>query len=83
MSERVKVSDGSSWPRPALESDDTLGIGWRLRHKPTLTREEILEAAEIVSAYGYLVTQSTREKRDMVCRDIRAKLAAEFTEGAR
>ena len=70
---RVKVSDGSSWPRPALESDDEYGVGYTLRYG-TPTRSDLLKAAEIIDAYSYLVAESTREKRDLVCREVRAAL---------
>ena len=70
---RIKVSDGSSWPRPALESDEHSGVGWVLRYgKPT--RADLRKAAAIIDAYGYLVAESTREKRDLVCREVRAAL---------
>ena len=72
---RITVSDGSSWPRPSIESDDDSGIAWKLTHAPDqLTRPDLLEAASIISAYGHLVVSSTRSERDLVCRDIRAAL---------
>ena len=73
---RIKLSDGSSWPRPALESDDSHGLYWKLRRMPYegLSQEDLTEAAEIVAAYGYLVAESTRAKRDLVCREIRQAL---------
>lgn len=70
---RIKLSDGSSWPRPALESDAECGIGWALTYS-TPSRQQLLEAAAIVRAYEHLVAESTREKRDLVCREIRAAL---------
>jgi hypothetical protein len=75
---RIRVSDGSSWPRPAIDSDVVPGIGWKLTHTPDqLTRTDLLEAASIISAYGHLVAASTQAKRDLVCRDIRAALKEE------
>lgn len=71
----IKLSDGSSWPRPALEGDDNVSVEWKLRHAPDqVTREDMLVAASIISAYGYLTVDSTRNKRDLVCREIRAHL---------
>lgn len=76
MSARIKISDGSSWPRPSLERDDEYGIGHKLTYgKPT--RGELLEAAQIISAYGYLVVEAPRMKRDLVAREIKAALKAE------
>ena len=71
MTKRVNVSDGSSWPRPALESDEEYGVGHKLRYG-TPTRGDLLMASSIIDAYGYLVMVSTREKRDLVCREIRS-----------
>lgn len=75
---RITVSDGSSWPRPSLESDDDLGLAWKMAHAPEeITWAELHEAASIISAYGHLVAMSTQAKRDLVCRDIRAALREE------
>jgi hypothetical protein len=67
------ISDGSSWPRPALDNDEKNGIEWELRYAPLadITRSDLLVAAGIISAYGYLVMESTQAKRDLVCRDMR------------
>jgi len=36
---RFKLSDGSSWPRPAMAMDEFNGVGWKCRYSPdTLTR---------------------------------------------
>ena len=72
---RVKVSDGSPWPCPREAGSEEVAIEWKLRYAPRLlTRSDFLEAAEIISAYEYLVLESTRVKRDLVCRDIRTAL---------
>lgn len=76
---RIKVSDGSTWPRPALESDERHGVGHTLRYG-TPTREDLMEAAAICDAYGHLVAESTQAKRDLVCREIRAALNSEGNE---
>lgn len=54
---RIRLPDGTSWPRPSLDSDDGVGIGHRLRYADptTLTRSDLLEAASIIDAYGHLV----------------------------
>jgi hypothetical protein len=79
MSKPVIVSDGSSWPRPALESDDEYGIGHLLRYG-TPTRSDLLVAASVIDAYGYLIMESTREKRDLVCREMRTAAKEELVE---
>ena len=73
---RLTLSDGSSWPRPAIESDDEYGTGHKLRYTPAsnLTASDLMEAASIIDSYNYLVVESTREKRDLVCREIREQL---------
>ena len=75
MSGRVQMSDGSSWPRPALESDERYGVGNILRYG-TPTRSDLLVAAEVIDAYGYLIAETTCEKRDLVCHEMRAALRA-------
>lgn len=76
---RIEISDGSSWPRPALEADAEYGIGHKLRYKPMdkITREDLLQAASVIDAYGYLIAESTQAQRDIVCREVRAALKAE------
>ena len=78
MTKHVEVSDGSSWPRPALESDEEYGIGHKLRYG-TPTESDLLVAASVIDAYGYLIMASTREKRDLVCREIRAVAQKDVT----
>jgi len=73
---RIKISDGSSWPRPDIEADEGCGLAWRLTYT-TPTRQELLAAASVISAYEHLVLGSNRAKRDLVCRDIRAALRDE------
>lgn len=76
---RITLSDGSSWPRPALESDEELSIEWKLRYRPLtlLTPEERMEAASIIAAYNHLVFAAPRAKRDLVCREIRQVMREE------
>lgn len=77
---RIKLSDGSSWPRPFLESDDRTP-SWAARYAAdSLTRSEIMQMASMCDAYGYLVCETDRQKRDLVAREIRAALKAEFAD---
>ncbi len=75
---RIKLSDGSSWPRPCMENDDR-PANWAARYS-TLTRAEILELASIAEAYGYLICGTTATRRNLVVREIRASLKAEASE---
>ncbi|WRQ09058.1 hypothetical protein JDBV02_00740 [Mycobacterium phage terelak] len=69
---RFELSDGSSWPRPAMESDEYYGVGWKCRYSPeSLTREDLLQLASIADAYGYLLLETTQKRRDFVCREAR------------
>jgi hypothetical protein len=69
---RLKLSDGSFWPRPAMESDEYQGVGWKCRYSPeSLTREDLLQLASIADAYGYLLLETTQKRRDFVCREAR------------
>jgi hypothetical protein len=61
---RRVLSDGSSWPEPRAD------LEWTLRYGNP-TREQLLSAAGVVSAYESLVYDSTRSKRDLVCREMR------------
>lgn len=65
---RRTLSDGSSWPAPPSV------LEWTLRYGEP-TREQLLAAAGVVSAYESLVYGSTREKRDLVCREMRRPAA--------
>lgn len=61
---RINLPDGTSWPRPELETDDEYGIGHWLRYADprSLTRDDLLQAASIIDAYGYLVTVPSAAK---------------------
>ncbi|MBD8056663.1 hypothetical protein ICV35_23725 [Rhodococcus ruber] len=69
------ISDDSVWPLPDMETFDGDSIEWKLRHAPeSITREDQLRAASIISAYGFLVLESGSFKRDLVCREIRTAM---------
>lgn len=75
---RINLSDGSTYPRPDLGNDDEVSMEWKLRYAPrTLTRGEQLQIAGIISAYNYLVLETTQMKRDLVCGEIRQALNVE------
>lgn len=64
MSNRVlKLTDESSIPRPALESDEEYGLGHKLTYSPrdSITRADLLHAAWIIHTYGALLTMPQRQ----------------------
>lgn len=71
MSERAKLSDGTTWPIPG---DELREVEWQLRYRSTpveaITR---LSAASIVAAYSALIV-ATRRQRDRIVRDIRREM---------
>lgn len=75
MSRHVRLSDGTVWPRPALERDDENGIAWTLTYG-TPTREDLIHAASVIHAYGHLMTSTTAERRAFVVREMRAALTS-------
>ena len=80
MSTHIRFDDGSSWPRPALESDEEYGIGHRLRYARELTLSERMAAAEVVDAYGYLILEMTQGRRNEVCSQIKSSLVVGVVE---
>jgi len=76
----LRLPDGSSWPRPDLETDDHVGISWKLRYAPAqLTNEDHLFLASIVDAYGHLLVETTAKRRNEVCTQARKLLLAEVS----
>lgn len=70
MSYMKQLSDGSVW----CKIEDANSLEWRLRYAPdTITKNDLMKAAGIISAYTYLVSESTQKKRDMVCRELRSE----------
>lgn len=53
----LKVGNGSTWPCPALESDENFGPAHRAIYNPdSLTRADLMYLASVAHAYGHLVT---------------------------
>jgi hypothetical protein len=74
----LRLGDGSTWPRPALESDPGVSVEWKLRHTPgALTREDRMFAASVLHAYNYLLCDMTQKRRNTICREIRQQLEQE------
>ena len=74
---RIKLSDGSSWPLPCMDSEGR-NVEWVIRYAPeTLTREDLLQAASIISAYGYLTVEAPDHKVRLVRREIMEHLQKE------
>ena len=60
---RITLPDGSSWPRPSLESDDEISPEWRAIFAPeNLTRGEILHLVSVSRAYRALVCEPNKAK---------------------
>ena len=76
---RIKLSDGSSWPRPTLERDDEVSLEWKLRHQPQwpLNPNERMEAAGIIAAYNYLMAEADSSKVELVIQEVRQALREE------
>lgn len=69
---RLKLPDGTSWPCPAMKSDESNGPAWRVRYTPeNLSRGDLLQLASIAEAYGYLLFETTQAQRNYVCREVR------------
>lgn len=69
---RLTLSDGSSWPMPALDTPEG-GLAWRLTYTEP-SRADVLRAVSIINAYAYLLTETTAKRRDLIVREIRAAL---------
>ena len=76
---RIKLSDGSSWPRPTLDRDYEVSLEWKLRHQPQfpLNPNERMEAAGIIAAYNYLVAEADHSKVELVIQEVRQALRGE------
>ena len=70
MSEHwMRLEDGTTWPVPD-DSNSDRPLGWALTYG-TPTRGELLRAVSVINAYGYLVLETTRERRNQVVRELR------------
>jgi hypothetical protein len=60
------------FPSPVEPASDDCGVEWKLRYAPqSLTREDQMYLASIVSAYGYLVCEMTAKDRQSVVSEMR------------
>ena len=60
----LKVENGTTWPRPSLESDEHFGPAHRATYSPdALTRGDLLYLASVAYAYGHLVTEPSAAKQ--------------------
>lgn len=76
---RIRVGDGSTWPRPSLARDPEYGVGHKLRYGSP-SKSDLLEAASVIDAYGFLLLHTTARQRDRIVREIRAALEAEVAD---
>jgi hypothetical protein len=64
---RIKLSDGSSWPRP-YTADMDRSPSWAARYDHDgISRSELLQLAAMADAYGYLICETTRARRGYGC----------------
>lgn len=65
-------SKARTFPNPVEPDSDNCGVEWKLCHAPgTLTREDQMYAASVLSAYAYLVLEMTARDRQSVVSEIR------------
>lgn len=65
-----------TFPSPIEPESDNGGVEWKLRYAPTtLTREDELYLASIVSAYSYLICEMNAKDRQAVVTEIRRLIA--------
>ncbi len=64
--------DGMSWPTPQCGD---CGLQWRLRYAPeeTITKSDMLAAAEIMCAYNSLIFK-TQKDRNNICSRLRTAI---------
>lgn len=66
--------DTTCWPSPMPDND----LEWRCRYAPeTITEQDKLHIASILSAYEYMITTMTQKQRNSICSRIKAVLASE------
>jgi hypothetical protein len=59
----LKVDNGTTWPRPALEGDEFYGPAHRAIYAPeSLTAGDLAYLASVANAYGHLVTTPSAAK---------------------
>lgn len=69
---RDQPDKSRTFPTP-VEPD--YGVAWKLRYAPgTLTQEDQMYAASVMSAYAYLVCEMTAKDRQSVVSEIRRQL---------
>ena len=70
---RIRLDDGTLWPRPPLESDNEYGPTYLAIHNPdALTREDLSHLASMAEAYAVLVGEPwMRPKLPMIRRALR------------
>lgn len=59
----IRLDDRTTWPRPALESDEHYGPAHTALHFPgDLTRGDLMYLASVAQAYGHLVATPSAAK---------------------
>lgn len=65
--------DDMCWPQPGEELS---AIEWRLRYAQP-SKEDLLMAASVISAYSGLVIRKTQKQRNYVCKKLRGGSGSE------
>jgi aspartokinase-like uncharacterized kinase len=69
--ERVTIDDKTVWPNPG--GPEFANVAWRLRYaQDHVSKADMLNAASVMEAYAYLITELTLEKSRDKIRGIRA-----------
>lgn len=67
----VKVGNDMAFPNP--EAERLSDIEWRFRHaRESVTADDLLTAASVMSAYKELVLHKTQKDRNAVCSAIQS-----------
>lgn len=66
----LHLSQGRTFPNPSTE------LGWKLRYSPeSITREDQMVLASMVSAYSYLTLEISQKQRNEVCQSIKEEVS--------
>lgn len=78
---RNEPEKSRTFPSPIEPASDENGVAWKLRYAPqSMSREDQMYAAAIVSAYAYLICEMNAKDRQSVVSEIRRLLFAEELE---
>ena len=77
MARYITIGDGAVWPLAISLDPDRVGIEWRLRYAPdSITRTDLLVLAGIVSAYNWIMLETTAARAPGILRAYRREAKA-------